>query len=214
MKGCKFLNIITIFRTIEKRVYEKIRSFDKIRKSRDKNKFIEEFVFCLLTPQSKAREAHKAVGGIMENNYHINGTVENIKGHLKSVRFYNNKASYIIKNRKYFLSDDFMDRVFDDSQCSRVIRDFLVKNITGYGYKEASHFLRNIGRGHNIAILDRHILKGLCELGCINEIPSTMNRKKYLDIEENLVKLSKDTGIDVLYLDFVLWYARTNDIFK
>ena len=26
-------------------------------------------------------------------------------------------------------------------------------------YKEASHFLRNIGFGENIAILDRHILK-------------------------------------------------------
>jgi len=38
--------------------------------------------------------------------------------------------------------------------------EWLVKNLTGLGYKEAGHFLRNIGSG-KIAILDRHILRNL-----------------------------------------------------
>lgn len=51
-------------------------------------------------------------------------------------------------------------------------------------YKEASHFLRNVGFGEDIAILDRHILKNLVKLEVINELPKTLTPKLYLEIEE------------------------------
>ena len=45
----------------------------------------------------------------------------------------------------------------------------------GLGYKEASHFLRNIGLSEDIPILDRHILKNLVLLGAIDKVPSSIS---------------------------------------
>lgn len=93
-------------------------------------------------------------------------------------------------------------------------REWLVKNIKGLGYKEASHFLRNIGFGKDIAILDRHILKNLNLLGVIKEIPESMGRKKYLGIEKNMAEFAKEIDIPLAHLDLLLWYKETGEIFK
>jgi N-glycosylase/DNA lyase len=82
------------------------------------------------------------------------------------------------------------------------------------GYKEASHFLRNIGFGENLAILDRHILKNLVLLGVIESIPKGIIKNKYLEIEEKMAKLSKKIDVPMSHLDIVLWYKETGEIFK
>ncbi len=73
-------------------------------------------------------------------------------------------------------------------------REWIVENIKGIGYKEASHFLRNIGFYKNIAILDRHILKNLKLLGVIEEIPETLSKTKYLHIEKKMAEFAKKLG--------------------
>jgi len=77
------------------------------------------------------------------------------------------------------------------------IRVWLVKNIKGFGYKEASHFLRNIGLGENIAILDRHILKNLKRFKVIKEVPISISPRKYLEIENKMKLFSKKIKIPV-----------------
>lgn len=101
--------------------------------------------------------------------------------------------------------------MFDDIyEC----REWLVQNIGGLGYKEASHFLRNIGFGEKIAILDRHILRNLKEIGIIEEIPKSLSRAKYTQIEKNMIEFSKQTDIPLSHLDLLLWYKETGEIFK
>lgn len=82
------------------------------------------------------------------------------------------------------------------------------------GYKEASHFLRNIGKGQDLAILDRHILKNLKLLNVIEKIPDSMPPKKYLELEQTMREFSKEIGIPLDHLDIVLWYKETKKIFK
>jgi len=82
------------------------------------------------------------------------------------------------------------------------------------GYKEASHFLRNIGLGKDMAILDRHILKNLKAFGVINDIPRALSRKKYLEIEEKMRKFSHEIGIPISHLDLLFWSRQTGEIFK
>jgi N-glycosylase/DNA lyase len=57
-------------------------------------------------------------------------------------------------------------------------RDWLAqeKQVKGLGYKEASHFLRNIGvKGH--AILDKHVMRCLADVGVIDSAKPPSTRK-------------------------------------
>jgi N-glycosylase/DNA lyase len=89
-----------------------------------------------------------------------------------------------------------------------------VKNIPGLGYKEASHFLRNIGLGCDLAILDRHIMRCLLECGVILEIPASLNRKRYLELEQKMKDFSAMLDIPLSHLDLVFWYSEKGEIFK
>jgi N-glycosylase/DNA lyase len=88
-----------------------------------------------------------------------------------------------------------------------------VRNIKGLGYKEASHFLRNIGfKGY--AILDRHILRNLCRWGVTEETASPGSKKKYLEIEAKMKDFANEIGIDFDDLDLLFWSNETGEILK
>jgi N-glycosylase/DNA lyase len=87
------------------------------------------------------------------------------------------------------------------------------KGIKGLGYKEASHYLRNIGFP-GYAILDKHVLNCLAELKIIDEPKPPNTRAKYLMVEERLRKLTQDLGIDFDELDLVLWSMKTGAVLK
>ena len=93
-------------------------------------------------------------------------------------------------------------------------REWLAKNVKGLGFKEASHFLRNIGFGQDVAILDRHILNNLKRLGVIDIIPKSLTPKRYSEIEERMAKFSKAMGIPLEELDLLFWSEETGHVFK
>ena len=94
-------------------------------------------------------------------------------------------------------------------------RDWLVreKGIKGLGYKEASHYLRNIGFS-GYAILDKHVLNCLAELKIIDDPKPPNTRSRYLKVEEKLKQLTVMTQIDFDELDLVLWSMKTGVILK
>lgn len=94
------------------------------------------------------------------------------------------------------------------------MREWLIENINGFGPKEASHFLRNIGFGADLGILDVHILKNLAAHGVIDEVPKSMTRKKYAEIEGRMREFASEVGIPFAELDLVLWSKETGIIFK
>ena len=94
------------------------------------------------------------------------------------------------------------------------MREWLASTVRGMGYKEASHFLRNIGRGEDIAILDRHILRCLNRLGIIESVPESLARKRYVEIEQQMRVLASGLRIPLHHLDILLWYHETGEIFK
>ena len=57
-------------------------------------------------------------------------------------RFPNVRSSFIIEARKKMYQ---LENVIKSANDGNQLRDWIVKNIKGIGYKEASHFLRNIG---------------------------------------------------------------------
>ena len=93
-------------------------------------------------------------------------------------------------------------------------RNWILKNIKGMGLKEAAHVLRNLGYGRYLAILDRHVLKNLMELGVIKEIPKTLTPKIYFEIEEKMKEYSKYVNIPMDALDLVFWSQQAGEVFK
>jgi N-glycosylase/DNA lyase len=94
----------------------------------------------------------------------------------------------------------------------KAIREWIVNNVKGLGYKEASHFLRNIGFD-DYAIIDFHIVDVLVNHKLI-EKPKTITKRKYLEIEEILKNIAKETNLTLAELDLYLWYMETGKILK
>ncbi|MEM0155748.1 MAG: N-glycosylase/DNA lyase [Thermoplasmataceae archaeon] len=168
-----------------------------------------ELCFCILTANTSAEmgvATQKAIGldGFM--NY----SQEDLRNRLKGVkyRFYNLRSRYIVEARE--IIDQIKDLIANPDRL--YVRDYLVQNIKGIGYKEASHFLRNIGI-YDFAILDKHILKMLRA-----EYPGISvkvgSRQRYLDTEKLVVDIARSMGMEPGILDLYMWRIATGKIIK
>ena len=139
----------------------------------------------------------------MSNDFEISNILR------EKTRFYKNKSKYLIefKENKKILNE--LKKIKENI----VKREFLVRNVKGIGYKEASHFLRNTGH-RDLAILDRHILKNLVKLRIIKEVPKSLGASKYLEIEDKFSKFSSKVGISMDELDLLFWSMETGKVFK
>jgi N-glycosylase/DNA lyase len=178
-------------------------------------KIFSELCFCLCTPQTGARACNKAITALEKTNILFRGDEEEIRRHLVGVRFSRNKSRYMVQARNLFSRGGEM-AIKEKIRFSNPVRlrEWLVSSVKGMGYKEASHFLRNIGFGEDLAILDRHILKNLLKHGIIAEVPRTLTPKKYLEIEGRMKKFSKRIDIPIAELDLLFWSEETGEIFK
>lgn len=212
----KYGDIINLYRPVENEIWSRIEDFETVWSEKDPQVVFTEFVFCLLTPQSKAFSCWNAVEKIFGNDLVMKANAKQLAKELDGVRFCNNKAGYLIAARKMFVKKGrlIIVDVLDNFENAFDRREWLVANVKGYGYKEASHFLRNVGLGLDLAILDRHILKNLVNYGVIEEIPKTLSKKKYLEIEFKMKEFSTHIGIPISHLDLLLWYKQTGKIFK
>jgi N-glycosylase/DNA lyase len=195
------------YQIMKEKINSRLSDFDSIDKS-DKNKLYEELAFCFLTPQSKAKSADLAIKSLIENKILFSGSAEEIQPHLRGIRFHITKSKRLEASREVFDNFNFnFDNIF-------LLRDEIVNSFKGIGMKEASHFLRNIGYGSDIAILDRHILKNLKHVGVIEEVPATISRKKYIEIEDKMKDFCNNIGISMAELDLLLWSEETGEIIK
>jgi N-glycosylase/DNA lyase len=197
------------------KIRKRLKEFRRVYSSKDRAIF-EELCFCLFTPQANALSCDKAVKELKRSGILFRGREEEIRKMLKGkVRFQNNKAGYCVEARSLF-SEGKILRVKKriDPEDAFKTREWLVKNVKGLGYKEASHFLRNIGLGRDLAILDVHILRNLKRYGVIKEVPKSINRKIYLQIEEKMKEFSKALEIPLEELDLLFWSCETGFIFK
>ena len=134
---------------------------------------------------------------------------------MAGVRFPNNKSKYLYEARRQFSSNGrYLIKEKIDLKNIIGSRNWFAKNVKGIGFKEASHFLRNIGFGSDLAILDVHILKNMIKYGIIKTRPKTLTRLKYLELENKLRKFSQEIKIPMDELDLLFWSSETGEIFK
>lgn len=205
-----------IYRSRKAEIIRRLAEFKHKWKTGDEEDILAELVFCILTPQARARSCWAAVENLLSKNLMLRGDEYQIARELPGVRFRNRKAEYIAEARNLFLLNSKVSIRPRISQFRNVCdsREWLVQNVKGFGYKEASHFLRNIGFGEELAILDRHILKNLTWLGVIDDIPTHLTKTRYFEVEKKAEGFAEEISIPMGHLDLVLWCKETGEIFK
>jgi N-glycosylase/DNA lyase len=192
-------------------IKERLEEF-KLLGTLGEDEWFSELCFCLLTANSSAKkgiEVQTKIGGGFDTL-----SQKELSAALKKLgyRFFNKRAEYIIEARKHRkgLKKGIQKLATKDT---RKAREWLVENVKGMGYKEASHFLRNVGYT-DVAILDRHILRTMHENDLIPELPKSLNRVQYLTYENLLRLIAFRFKISLAALDLYLWYMRTGKVLK
>ena len=186
----------------------RLKEFKEISKKPNEEIF-KELCFCILTANFNAEKSIKIQNEIGDGFLTLSESDLTKKLRRLGHRYPKARARYIVEARKYKDSLKELIRRFKNEQDTR---EWLVKNVKGIGYKEASHFLRNVGFT-NLAIVDFHIIDLLVRYGLI-ERPKTMTKKKYLEIENLLRKIGKRLGLNLAELDLYLWYIETGKVLK
>ena len=185
---------------IKKRMKEFSETFEKGEKE-----IFRGLCFCILTAGTSAELGIKTIKELGDLIFY--GSKEEIVEKLKKCyRFYNLRGEYIFLARNSFNIADLNLNHFER-------REILVKKIKGLGYKESSHFLRNIGfKGY--AILDKHVINLLFDLGVLETNKKPKNKNEYLEIERKMHEFSEKIKINFDDLDLVLWSFKTGKVLK
>ena len=197
-------------------IQTKLAGFENIWKTETDERLWEEMVFCFFTGGCSARMGLRSIEAVRP--LLLTGTHDELMNALVGRhRYPRARSGYIVASRDFLQEhcDLKLREKLDSFEDDLARRDWLVKEkrIKGLGYKEASHYLRNIGlKGY--AILDKHILRSLAELGIIDDPKPPNTRTRYLTIEQKLKELAEMTGIDFDELDLVLWSMKTGEILK
>ncbi len=212
------ISIELLKREYEKRRVEIKKRLEEFREVYDRGDeaIFKELCFCILAANSSAEMGMRTVQALGDLLLH--GDLPSLQQRLsKGFRYWRIRPAYIIHTRDH-LQREFhfkLRTLLDAFPDPETRRDFFAmnKDIKGLSFKEASHFLRNIGyRGY--AILDKHVLRCLKELGVIRKITLPTGRARYLQIEKKMKQFSMSIGIGMDELDLLLWSLKTGKMLK
>lgn len=213
-KELDFLNNDRVFAGI---LDKKISGFSLISNSGSDLDIFFELMYCLMTAQTKFYSSAAVIGELKQDldfenkllNYSDTDLQEYLLPFLRKniIRFHNNKSKNIVYARNLFLKSGKLNlkSIITSFDSEFELRDWMIQNVKGFSCKEASHFLRNIGKGKQLAILDRHILRMMNGLGLIDELPKTLSAKLYYEYEKYLIEFANKNFIEVEKLDFYLF---------
>ncbi len=175
--------------------------------------YFYEFVYCLLTPQSSAVHAAQVQHQLKKHRFHeVELDPETYLRQKETyIRFHRTKSRLLLLMKAQFPE---ILTILASGKSAYDIREWLVRHVRGFGYKESTHFLRNIGKNEGLAILDRHILRNLVNLRVIRSVPQTLTRKQYLALEEKFQQFALEVAIPIDELDLLFWSEETGQILK
>ncbi len=179
-----------------------------------KTDLFSELCFCILTANSSATLGLKIQARLSDGKF-WKLTYEELSKELKSMghRYYEQRARRIVEARKKFKE---VEKLLKFEREPKKLRELLSNKISpfkvkGFGYKEASHFLRNVGF-KDVAIIDRHVLRFLVERGLVEN--KTLTKNFYLHCEEKLRKIADELSLSLAELDLYIFYLKTGKVLK
>ena len=210
--------MVATHRARRKDIKKRLGEFQEVWRHGSDARLWEELVYCIFTAGASARMGLNAIDAV--RSLLLDGEPDEMTQVLREAgahRFPVARPRYIVTTRNYFRVNFGMAlrerlRSFSDPFERR---DWLAqeKQIKGLGYKESSHFLRNVGvKGH--AILDKHVMRCLAEMNIVDTARPPANRRKYLEVEQEFRRFAEQIKVDFDELDLVLWSIKTGEILK
>jgi N-glycosylase/DNA lyase len=194
-------------RKVTELVEQRKRQFKELG-GKNNDELFKELCFCILTANYTAEGGMRIQKEIGDGFIRLNE--QQLARRLRQLghRFPNTRARYIVEARGHKGKLQNIIRMKD----GMAVREWLVRNIKGLGYKEASHFLRNIGF-EDFAVVDFHILDFLVRHRMIKK-PKTLTKNNYLKVEEVLREIAKHSRMNLGELDLYIWYCETGKVLK
>jgi N-glycosylase/DNA lyase len=191
-------------------IESKMKEFSELGK-KSSDELFKELCFCLLTANFSALGGIKIQKEIGDGFFSLSEQELARKLAELGHRFPNARAKFISEARKF---KGNLKEILSEIKNEQLMRGWLVNNIKGLGFKESSHFLRNIGY-RNLAIIDFHIIDVLVKSNLIEQPESkSLTKSKYLEIENILKQIADKTNLPLGELDMYLWYMGTGKILK
>lgn len=196
------------YKELNQKINERLTDFSKV----PEKDYFYELCFCICTPQSKAQNAFEVQKKLMSLDFKNKpfDPVELLSDPAHYIRFHNQKAKRLLCLATQYPE---IESMLGSNITPSEKRLWLVKNFNGFGMKESSHFLRNIGY-RELAILDRHILKHLVGCGVYEEIPKISTVNNYLEVEASFKEFAESVKITIDELDILFWSNETGEILK
>ncbi len=174
----------------------------------------KRMAFCILSSNVRYETAQKAFQTLFADQASVwvsadPATVEaNVQHALRlsgyrypAIRAFQLAASWATLRKRY--SD--LVALFICEQDSAAIREFIVGEFSGIGFKQASMFLRDIGAATDLAILDTHTISFMNAL--LGTRIKVASRRSYLTAEQCFLEMAEAHGVRVSVLDTAIWAA-------
>ena len=194
--------------SISLKINQRLQEFKTLNR-KGNNSWFSELCFCILTANAKSQTACTIQQELGYKGF-MNKSIQQLRTIIRrnKHRFHNTKAGYITEARKFSKTKDLLKSLSLEKK-----RIWLVNSVKGIGFKEASHFLRNVGY-FNFAILDRHILNLMHENKMISEKFNVSKRQSYKDLEHRFNLLAQKLSMKSGELDMYMWYIKTGKVLK
>ncbi len=125
--------------------------------------------------------------------------------HSGSYRFPQARSKQLAQARNALAQIPLATRLADDV-APKHLRKNLITDIPGLGPKQASMFLRNIGRSYDLAILDTHVLRFMDMQNLLSIKQARIGTVKgYERAEGVVIDYADSLGYPAGYLDWAIW---------
>jgi N-glycosylase/DNA lyase len=122
-------------------------------------------------------------------------------------RFHNIRAIQLTQALSILSSGpEALTELLGSHESAFTLRVTLVREFPGVGPKQASMFLRNVGRSDDLAVIDRHVLRYMAIIGlCADARPHVATMQQYEHYEQILRYHACYVGCPVGILDTAIW---------
>ena len=173
---------------------------DRFSKKQSYNDIFYDMCFCICAPQTTFISNRKVIDELINRKFYNNDIeYEELRKIVRPVR-YLRKADYLLYSKDRFTE---VQEIIESDLSEQDKRLLLIKIVKGFGWKAASHFLRNCG-AKDLAIIDTHVMKFM------NWKTLPKNGKQYLEMEEEFRNLAKENNLSIAGLDTYVWKIYSN----